>query len=130
MLSADSLILSPFGSGGGSSGGGGGGGGGLPVFPDGTSTGYENTPGYPGSLTDGSAITITSNTSYQFYANLGGGSIGTSGTPVSNVTFTGCCWANSGISAICALLFGTNLTFINCTFQPAPLASWPPSSKN
>lgn len=102
----------------------------LPAFPTGASVGYENAPGYPGSLTDGSGITVASNTTYRFLINPGGGSIGADGAPVSNVTFYGCAFANSGQNAIAALCFGTNLTFINCTFQPAPFASWPPSLKN
>ena len=102
----------------------------LPQFPTGTSVGYENAVGYPGSLTDGSGITVASNTTYRFLSNPGNGSVGADGAPVSNVTFYGCAFSNSGINAIACLCFGTNLTFINCTFQPAPLASFPPSAKN
>jgi len=92
--------------------------------------GYQHEPGYPGSLTDGTGLTIASNTTYSYYLNPGDGQIGTASTPVSNVTFIGCAFSNSGDSAACAVLDGTNITFRYCTFQPFPFASYPPSAEN
>jgi hypothetical protein len=102
----------------------------LPQWPTGAVTGYENAPGYNGTLTDGSAITVQSNTTYVGYVNLGNGNIGTESVPVQNVTCIGCCWPSTGPNAFAVLLYGRNLKFVNCTTQPGPFASWPPALKD
>ena len=79
--------------------------------------GYKHAPGYPGSLTDGSSLTIASNTTYSFYS-FPGLSVGSSGSPVSNVTFTGCRIYGTGTSAGLGLLYGDNITFSYCSFEP------------
>ena len=87
-------------------------------WPTAQTTGYLSAPGYPGSLTAGG--TITSNTTYSFksFADTQV-SVGTSGTPVTNVTFYGCSFTNSGGTGnVCAAIFGDGITFSYCTFAP------------
>lgn len=95
--------------------------GGLGYIP----VGYQNAPGYPGSLQDGSDITVESNTTYSFYTNLavntagvGGSAIGTPLAAVENVTCIGCEFNQSGASAAAMLLYASNVTFRYCTFEP------------
>jgi hypothetical protein len=93
--------------------------------PGPTNTGYVNAPGYPGSLTTGGAI--ASNTTYSFKRFSGGTFIGSAGSPVSNVTFIGCRFDATG--DINVALFGDNITFNYCTFEPSSVTS-PPVSYN
>jgi hypothetical protein len=92
--------------------------------------GFQYAPGYPGgpsdnagaALTDGSAITITSNTSYSFYKNLALGQIGSPSVPVHNVTFTGCCWEDTGTNAPNVIMATDGAAaFSYCTIRPAGL---------
>lgn len=84
-----------------------------------SNTGYQNAPGYPGSpslLTDGSALTLTSNTTYNNY-NFPHGPPTIS---VNNVTFVGCRFAiDPGDSSIGVHLdTGSNGTlFSYCTIE-------------
>ena len=91
-------------------------------IPDSSNTGYLNAPGYPGSLADGSNITVVSNTTYSFYRNLGINSpnngLGTPSVPVTNVTCIGCSWEPSGGSVAATTLFGAYFTFKYCSFLP------------
>lgn len=88
-------------------------------FPDQTTTGYVNAPGYTGSLSDGSALTITSNTTYSFY-NFPTDLV--VGANVVNVTFYGCSFHGSGgqgTEAVYMLSGGNDgMKFSYCTFGP------------
>ena len=109
-----------------------GGGGSLGAYPaNSTNTGFQNAPGYPGgtsdiagtALTDGSAISITSGTTYQYYKNLTyspavGWEIGTPSVPVHDVTFTGCLWETTGANTGALLLCADGpVTFDHCTVR-------------
>lgn len=90
-------------------------------FPDATSTGYLNAPSYPGSLSAGGAI--TSNNTYNFMQWGAFTAIGTSGTPVSNVTFNGCLFQGHYFNGVddggnLCRIFGSNITFNYCTWKP------------
>lgn len=87
-----------------------------------TDTGFQNAPGYPGSLTNGSAITVTSNQTYSFYRGLSDGELGQPASPISNVTFYGCCFESSANFAAVALRARGNVTFQYCTFKPSSKA--------
>ena len=86
--------------------------------------GYQNAPGYPGALTDGSNITVQSNTTYKYFQNLGANSanqgLGTPSVPVSGVTCIGCEWEQSGANAAALPLFGngSGITLQYCTIAP------------
>jgi hypothetical protein len=87
-------------------------------------TGYASAPGYPGSLADGSALTITSNTTYSFY-NFPSGVTVNSG--VTGVTFYGCQFTQSGGVSNMAVSMNNaspnnGFTFSWCTFGPAGVA--------
>lgn len=87
------------------------------LFPDATNTGYRNAPGYTGSLTTYGGGAITSNTTYDHILFAGGADIGSVSVPVSNVTFNGCLFKSAGTAL--ALLFGDNLVFNYCSFEPS-----------
>src|SRR5690349_3930376 len=57
-------------------------------FPDASTTGYRNAPGYPGSLTPFTG-TLQSNTTYQ-HMDIGQCKVGDESTTLVNVTFIGC----------------------------------------
>ena len=87
-----------------------------------SNTGYANAPGYPGSLADGSGLTITSNQTYSFYDFPGGVSVGTDDASVENVTFTGCRFRGLGGDQSLASFVPSgagNFTFSYCSFVPA-----------
>lgn len=96
----------------GSSTGGGGG------FPDQTNTGYENAPGYPGSLKDCQVTTVQSNTTYKFCNFPNGLDIGNSTTHPTNVTFLGCRFASAAEFDANVADYGSNTTFDYDTFEP------------
>lgn len=103
-------------------------------FPDATNTGYLHAPGYPGSLTDCSNLTIQSNTTYHFCHFPAGLWIGDSlGNGPQNVTFVGCLFeadfsgAGGGTNAIVQYANGNNITFSYSTFKPAGVTSAPVS---
>lgn len=87
-------------------------------FPDATNTGYTNAPGYPGSLTSGSGVTIQSNQTYSFIDFSGGKDIGLPSNQVSNVTFIGCRFWGYAPNEALVLVFGDNISFDYCTFAP------------
>jgi hypothetical protein len=96
-------------------------------WPDATNTGYLNAPGYPGSLTTWSGGDVTSSGgTYQFRDVVGGIAIGSSGSHVSNVTFIGCRFRAAGDLNV--VLFGDNITFQYCSFEPENLLP-PPVSR-
>lgn len=92
--------------------------------PDATNTGYTNAAGYPGSLTTG-PTTFESDTTYSFMEFTDGTFIGSTGTPVSNVTFFGCRFVATG--DINVALFGDNITFSYCSFEPGGVSAPPVS---
>jgi hypothetical protein len=85
-------------------------------FPSDANTGYLNEPDYPGSLTPFSG-TIESDTTYS-YRDFPGLGVGSSSTPVENVTFVGCRVKKTAVEGPNTLLYGDNITFSYCTFQP------------
>jgi len=97
-------------------------------WPDQTNTGYQNHPAWPGSFTGGTdtvGITATTGQTYNFWDFQAGIDVGTSSVDANNVTFNGCRFqfsaniSNQGNnSAVQALLYGSNITFNYCTFQP------------
>lgn len=90
-------------------------------WPDATNTGYRNSPSYTGILTDGSALTIQSNQTYNNY-QFNGCDVGSLSTPVSNVTFNGCRFYGVSVGGGLVLLFGDNITFNYCSFEPGVAA--------
>jgi hypothetical protein len=96
--------------------GGGGGGGGGSSFPDGTNTGYTNYPGYT-SLASGASISPVSNSVYSGYS-FQGLDVGSSSTSVSNITFNGCRFWGQAVGAALVKLYGDNITFNYCSFEP------------
>jgi hypothetical protein len=95
-----------------------------------SNTGYNHAPGYSGSLSDCSGVTIQSNTTYSGCSFPDGVSVGTSGSPVSNVTFTGDDFIGNEPQSALVLLFGSNITFSYDTFQPDVSAPPATSSAN
>jgi hypothetical protein len=86
-----------------------------PDFPNSTNCGYRNEPDFPGTLLDGSAITVESDTTYSYY-DFDGLAVGYPGADVENVTFVGCRF--SGAHEVLVLLWGSNITFEYCSFEP------------
>ncbi len=83
-------------------------------WADGTNTGFENAPGYTGSLTTWGGGSLTAGQTYQFYLFDGGLDI-----DADNVTFYGCDFrltspgdANANLTTV------SNVTFSYCTFRP------------
>lgn len=97
------------------------------VFPDGTNTGYLHAPGYPGSLTDGTGTTVTSNTTYNYVHFPGGLGVGTSLSHVTNVTFNGCLFdGDGGVGNALTTLYGDGIKFSYCTFAPQGITPYGP----
>ena len=90
-------------------------------WPDATNTGYLNAPGYPGSLQNGNALTIQSNTTYNFYS-FNGCDVGSTSTAVQNVTFNGCRFYGPSVEGALVLLYGDNITFNYSSFEPGVAA--------
>jgi hypothetical protein len=93
-------------------------------WPTRSTTGYVHAPDYPGSLADGSALTIASNTTYSFYNFPAGVAVG---ADVNNVTFHGCQFLSGGgpgnmavsvNNAVGSTIHNDNITFTYCTFAP------------
>lgn len=90
--------------------------------------GHLADPSWPGSFTGGVNTTgflAAGNTTYSYWDFRGGVDVGSVGTNANNVTFRGCRFqfsanvSNQGNnSAAQCLLFGDNVTFNYCTFQP------------
>lgn len=107
---------------------------GLVVPPPAAQYGYLADPSWPGSFTGGTntlGLTATTGQTFSYWDFQGGVDIGTVGTAANNVTFRGCRFqfsANVGnqgdASSAQALLFGDNVTFNYCTFQPS-VANYP-----
>lgn len=96
----------------------------MPYPADATNTGYQNAPGYPGSLTNGTSLSLADNTTYSFYDfSETGTAINdasfASGTSATGVTFIGCRFASNAVSDACVDTVGTNITYSYCTFEPS-----------
>ena len=87
-------------------------------YPDQANTGYENAPGYPGSLTGCSGLTIRSNETYKFCNFSNGLDVGNSSTVLTNVTFIGCRFANNSVSDADVAVYSENVSFQYDTFEP------------
>jgi len=92
-----------------------------------SNTGYSNHPSWPGSFTGGTSgwIRATTGQTFNFVDFTEGVDVGSPSVAANNVTFNGCRFrfsanvsdqGNNG-AALC-LLFGDNVTFNYCTFQP------------
>jgi hypothetical protein len=98
-------------------------------FPDAADTGYVHAPGYPGSLTDCSRVTIRSNTTYRFCDFTDGLDIGSSGSSPTNVTFVGCRFASNDMLDADVADYGSDITISYSTFEPSTVpASAEPTS--
>jgi hypothetical protein len=101
----------------------------APAAPSSPTYGYAADPSWPGSFVGGVNTTgfgAVSNTTYSYWDFRGGVDVGSVGTNAVNTTFRGCRFqfsanvANQGDnSAAQVLLFGDNVTFLYCTFQPS-----------
>jgi hypothetical protein len=94
------------------------------AWPNSTNTGYPNCPGYPGSLTPWGGAKVQSNHAYNFY-DFPGLFVGSADQPVVNVTFFGCRFHATG--GVNVALFGDNIRFSYCTFEPNDV-SQPPAA--
>ena len=102
---------------------------GIPAgFPNNCNSGYKAAPGYPGSLTPFTG-TIQSNTTYSFKDFPSGASIGTTGTPVSNVTFYGCRFHDINLDGALIVMFGDNITLDYSSLEPEVTAPPVPYNK-
>ena len=101
-------------------------------WPDSTNTGYENAPGYPGSLTVASSSSSTcpttpqSNDTYQFCDYVGGLSMPAN---LTNVTFYASKFESNAVNDanVRAGSGDNNITFDYDSFQPSAVASPPVS---
>lgn len=94
-------------------------------WPDATNTGYKSAPGYPGQLTNCST-SLQSGKTYSF-CNFPSGLYIPAG--VSNVTFYGCRFASNALGDANVAIYGDNITFDYCTFEPSA-KSTPPVAYN
>jgi hypothetical protein len=99
-------------------------------WPDGTNTGYKHAPGYPGSLTPWTGGAIQSNQTYEFIDFAGGVDVGSMGSHLSNVTFRGCRFHGVAVGEKLVALYGDNITFDYCSFEPGVAAPPVPYNKS
>jgi hypothetical protein len=101
-------------------------------WPDSTNTGYQNAPGYPGSLTVAASSSSTcptkpqSNNTYQFCDYVGGLSMPAN---LTNVTFYGSKFESNAVNNanVSAGSGDNNITFDYDSFQPSAVSSPPVS---
>lgn len=91
-----------------------------------TNTGYQNAPGYPGSLTPWPGGPIESNKTYRFYDFPDGLSIP---AEVHDTTFYGCRFTSNAVDDANVADYGENITFDYDTFMPSRVSSAPPPDK-
>jgi hypothetical protein len=107
------------GAGGSSTGGGSSSGGGAPAgFPDATNTGYKNAPGYPGSLKPWNGGQLQDGHTYSFIDFPGGLAVGGQSTPKTGIKFVGCRFHGANPGGGMVLLYGNDISFDHCTFEP------------
>lgn len=105
----------------------------APTFPDATNTGWTNSPTYTGSLTTYSGPDpLTPAQNGTTYTNIAfpGLTVGTSASPVANITFRGCRFRSSWNSGWNVQVRGTNILFEYCTFEPANSQALPVTLAN
>jgi len=83
-------------------------------FPNASTAGYRNAPGFPGSLTPFHG-TIQSGQTYKFYDFAGGTDIPAG---VTNVTFIGCRFTSNAVDDATVPVYGDNITFSYSSFEP------------
>jgi len=107
-------------------------------WPNAATAGYKSAPDYPGALTVYSSASkagvacsgpITSGKTYSFCNFTNGLGVGSSGSPVSNVTFYGCRFASNAVVDANVAVYGDNVTFDYATFEPSA-DSAPPVTYN
>lgn len=89
-------------------------------FPGPATTGYQNAPGYPGSLVNCDNYTIKAGSTYK-YCDFPGGLTVT----VPNVTFIGCRFASNNVQDNDVRVAADNTTFSYDTFAPSAASSPP-----
>lgn len=105
-------------------------------YPGPETTGPDAAPDWPGSFTDqgetGCTLPIQSNTTYNFCDFDAGLAIGSSGSPLSNVTFHGCRFKGVSVEDANIVVFGadggTGITFEYV--EVAPGSASPPTPYN
>jgi chitodextrinase len=99
------------------------------AFPGATNTGYENAPGYPGSLKDCDRIVIRSDSTYQYCNFSDGLSVGSANKHLTNVRFVGCRFASNAVDDANVADYGDGIVFSYDTFEPnaVPASSEPTS---
>ncbi len=88
------------------------------AWPDGTNTGYTHAPGYPGSLTPWGGGAIESGQTYELIDFPGGVDVGSMASHVTGVTFRGCRFHGTAVGAKLVGLYGDDITFDYCSFEP------------
>lgn len=90
-------------------------------FPDATTTGWDHSPSYTGSLTAYTgADPLTSAANGTTYTNIDfqGLTVGSSTDMVDSITFQGCRFRSSWNAGWNVQVHGTNVQFKYCTFEP------------
>lgn len=98
------------------------------AFPDSTNTGYRNAPNCPNGLTTYNGATVVSNTTYSCMDFPGGIDVGSNSVQVTNVTFYGSRFHGVAVNEKLVGLWGDNITFDYCSFEPGVAA--PPTPFN
>lgn len=95
------------------------------IYPaNASNTGYQNAPGYPGSLTNWPGGGLNNNTTYSYFNFSSSGTAilnasFTSGTSATGVTFVGCRFASNAVGDACVDTVGSHITYSYCTFEPS-----------
>lgn len=92
------------------------------AWPDATNTGYTHAPGYAGSLTTWTGGAIESGQTYELIDFPGGVDVGSMANHVTGVTFRGCRFHGTAVGAKLVGLYGDNITFDYCSFEPGVAA--------
>lgn len=88
------------------------------AWPDATNTGYRHAPGYTGTLTPWGGGAIQSNHTYEGIDFPGGVDVGSMANHVTGVTFRGCRFHGVAVGEKLVGLFGDDITFDYCSFEP------------
>jgi hypothetical protein len=95
-------------------------------WPNATNSGYQNAPGYPGSLTTASSTSSTcptslqANATYRFCNYPSGLFVG-----VANITFFGCRFASNAVQDANVRVAANNITFDYSNVEPSAVSSPP-----
>lgn len=85
-------------------------------FPNATNTGFTHAPGYPGALTPWDGRELVDGQTYSFFDFPGGLDVGSREQARSAITFVGCRF--HGVGEKLVALYGDDITFDHCTFEP------------